>query len=97
MILSPLLLFLLACHNNPVETKVVSNSNTATKDYAADSTKKWTRNIDTTQRMVIEDNRDTINYTDANNLKQGKWCTVDARGRVLKTEFYKDGKLVKGS
>lgn len=84
-------MFLLACQNNPAETNVLPMSNTAPKDYAADSMAKWTRNI-------VDDYiapGDTTNFTDANNLKQGKWLTI-VNGKVVKTQYYKDGKLVKG-
>ncbi|OFY85027.1 MAG: hypothetical protein A3F72_04575 [Bacteroidetes bacterium RIFCSPLOWO2_12_FULL_35_15] len=91
IIFSSLFLFLLACQNNPSETNDLPESNNAPKDYAADSMAKWTRN-------VVDDYvapGDTTNFTDANNLKQGKWLTI-VHGKVVKTQYYKDGKLVKG-
>ena len=99
MILFPVFLFLLACNNNPTETNNLSATNknlsvrsNAPKDYSADSTKKWTRNV----VDFLGTPGNTINYTDANFQKQGKWITYDAKGKVVKTEYYKDGKLIEG-
>ena len=89
IILSPLLLFLLACHNDSTETKDLSKNNTAPKDYSADSIAKWTRNIKPNFSIATGD---PINFTDEHNLKQGKWVTFTGKG--VKTEFYKDGKLI---
>ncbi|MGZ4034166.1 MAG: hypothetical protein ACXVPU_14555 [Bacteroidia bacterium] len=95
IILLPLLLFFLACHNKPAENNNLPISNNVPKDYSADSTKKWTRNLNA-QGMGTGSISDTVNFTDANNLKQGKWVTLDARGQVIKTQYYKNGVLVKG-
>jgi len=81
---APLLLFLLACNNNHTETNNLATDTTIT-DYSADSTKKWTRNLDTSGGEIV-------NLTDGNGLKQGKWI-VDENGKQ-KEEWYKDGKLV---
>jgi hypothetical protein len=91
MILSPLFLFLLACHNEPAKTNDPSVNNSSVADYSADSTKKWTRNLEDFPSLPA----DAINFTDANNLKQGKWVIIE-NGKVTKTQYYKDGKLVKG-
>lgn len=82
--LAPLLLFLLACHNNPTETNNLSKDTTVT-DYAID-TNKLKEDINATHG-------DTVNFTDANNLKQGIWLVFE-NGELVKKEWYKDGKLV---
>ena len=84
---SALLLFLLACNSNPKETADLSNSNTAPKNYATDSMAKWTRNG--------FDFFNTVGFIDKNNLKQGRWTSWE-NGKVIKTEIYKDGKLMEG-
>ena len=89
IILSVLLLFFIAC-NNPTETKNLSSDSTP-KNFTADSMAIWTRNIKNNPTIIISD---TINFTDANNLKQGKWVTFT--GKEVKTEFYKDGELLEG-
>jgi len=86
-ILSALLLFLFACNSNTKETADVSKSITNPKDYAADSMAKWTRNV---KNFVPNTTSDTVNFIDANGLKQGKWIIFT--GKEVKTEFYKDGK-----
>lgn len=87
-ILTALLLFLLACNSNPTETtNLPMSDNTAPKDYTADSMAKWTKNV---KNFVPNTASDTVNFTDANGLKQGKWIIFT--GKEVKTEFYKDGK-----
>lgn len=84
IILTPALLFLLACNSKTKETEDLSKSNTVP---VADSTAQWTRNG--------FDLLNTLGFIDKNNLKQGKWITWE-NGKVIKTEIYKDGKLLNG-
>ena len=88
-ILSTLLLFLFACNNNSKETADLTKNNVAPKDAIADSMAKWTRNV---KNFVPNIMSDTVNFTDSNGLKQGKWIIFT--GKEVKTEFYKDGKLL---
>ncbi len=84
----PIFLLFIACQNTPNETPDLSVNNTATKSNLTDSTAKWTRNV----YDFSDDPLKAINYTDENNLKQGRWVTY----KNGKTEYYKDGKIVKG-
>lgn len=47
--------------------------------------------IDTLQE-VRKEKTDTLNYTDVNGLKQGRWETY-WNGKIAKREFFRDGKL----
>lgn len=84
--LSPVFLFLLACHNNPAESNEVSKSNTSI-DSSDAFIRKWT------EKMAAAAPGDTVNFTDANNLKQGHWVTFE-NDKIVKQEWYKDGKLI---
>jgi len=86
-----LLLFLLGCNKNPKVTANLPTINIAAKNFAADSIAKWTKNI---LPMPTDIKSDTVNFTDANNLKQGKWIIFT--GKEVKTEYYKNGKLIEG-
>ena len=86
IILSPLLLFLLACHNNPTETNNLPISNNINRDFSA-----MVKN-----ELINPVAGDTVNFTDANNLKQGRWFIFNANGKVIKTQHYKNGRLVEG-
>ena len=88
IILSPVLLFLLACNNNPTETNNSPLSNNINRDYVAWA-KRWAKE-ELTNTVAGE----TVNFTDANNLKQGKWVILTAKGKMIKTQYYKDGRLV---
>lgn len=94
IILSPLVLFLFACERTPVEKSAVSSSgvenNAQSNNNFVDSMDIWTRNIQENYQNKAE----KINYTDKNNLKQGKWVVMEIG--EFKTIFYKDGKIVEG-
>jgi len=90
ILLSPLLLSLFACQKNSPEV-TPSDSRNSSIAHSSDSLTKWTRNIQENFRDLGE----TTNYTDKNNLKQGKGIVIEL-GKGMTTEFYKDGKLVEG-
>ena len=91
IILSPLVLFLFACEkSNPAETHNLSQQVAAPKNNFVDSMDIWTRNIQENYQAKVE----KTNYTDKNNLKQGKWIIMEIG--ELKTVFYKDGKIMEG-
>lgn len=93
IILTPLVLFLFACEKSAVETNNMSQpGDVATpKNSFVDSMGLWTRNIQENYRGKTE----KTNYTDKNNLKQGKWVVMEI-GQGVKEVYYKDGKVVEG-
>jgi hypothetical protein len=88
--LSPLFLFLLACHSPSAETETLAAKASV---KTADSLSMWTRNIVTYPTFSTPEN--AVNYTDPNGMKQGKWVTIVA-GKIVFTVEYKDGKTVEG-
>lgn len=91
VILSPLVLFLFACQKNSVEPNDLPQHTATSNNNFVDSMDIWTRNIQENYQGKV----DKTNYTDKNNLKQGKWVIVEI-GEGVKTVFYKDGKIVEG-
>ncbi len=86
--LLPLFLLLSASQSTTTETNDISKAN-ATTYPAADSMEKWTRNINAHQ----SNSGDAINFTDANQQKQGKWVTIE-NDKIVRTEYFKNGKLI---
>jgi len=86
--LSPLFLFLLACHHPSAETETLATKASPAEVKTADSLSRWTRNI-------VNYPTNAVNYTDPNGVKQGKWVTIVA-GKIVFTLEYKDGKVVEG-
>lgn len=90
IILSPLVLFLFACEkSNPAETTNLSQHAATPKNNFVDSMDIWTRNIQENYQGKVE----KTNYTDKNNLKQGKWIIMEI-GQGVKSVNYKDGKII---
>lgn len=91
IILSPLVLFLFACEKPAVETNSIPQRAAVVEpNNFVDSMDLWTRNIQENYKGKVE----KINYTDKNNLKQGKWVIMEIG--EFKTVFYKDGEIVEG-
>ncbi len=74
--------FLVSCSNSNNLTNVVNNDSLQTKivDSIVDSS--------TIKHKEIE----TLNFTDSNGLKQGKWIKK-WRGKIVNVEHYKDNLL----
>jgi|GEM_PF-2401081 len=95
-----LLLFLFACQDKPSETNdLLQDTAKAVISVPEKTTNPDSviANLAALQKEYLQkhpQHGDTINVTDPRGLKQGVWKTYDAKGNLIKEEWYKDGKLI---